>query len=259
MKLYPETYRQGDFVFFLHIPKTAGTSLGNALKRGFPKDGIVTPLQMNNAKKQSTEVLERAELLCGHFTLRMCQKRLPRQPDLVLTFLRDPVQHYVSLFFHLKIDPTFAYTIRLTKDKSVAQALHQKIADASIEDFLAMDESAQFDNFQTRYLVSGLCAEYEALSDTGKLPVAQRALLELPFFGLADRYDDSLSLLEHTLADTVRLRSTKSNKSRNKPKGYTLQHETISVIEQRTWADRQLLQLAHRVFESRMQAFSAGG
>ena len=85
MKVYPQAYEKGDFVFFLHIPKTAGTSLTDALQSGFDADKVIAPIQMNNVRKHPREIFERAELLCGHFSLQMCQQRLPKQPDLLQT------------------------------------------------------------------------------------------------------------------------------------------------------------------------------
>ncbi len=99
MKHYPDTYQQNDFVFFLHIPKTAGTSVTNALKAAFPEERTLTPYQMNNVRKHPQEIYLRAELLYGHFTHDVYGRRLPKQPDFILTFLRQPSSTSSPPFF----------------------------------------------------------------------------------------------------------------------------------------------------------------
>ncbi len=257
MKLYPEKYQKSDFIFFLHIPKTAGTSLSNALKTAFAEERSITPLQMNNVRAHPKEIFLNAELLCGHFTHEIYAKRLPKQPNFILTFLRNPIQHYVSIFFHLKIDPTFTYTIRLANDKKHAEEIHNYIKDKSIEQFLEYEHSAIFDNFQTRYLVKGLSSDYKDFNDSELLPVAQRLLLDLPFFGLTDRFDDSLTLLESAMALDKKLHLLKSNKSRNKPRNFSLSPNVLTEIQVRTRCDSALFYFAQQAFEARFGAYES--
>ncbi len=254
MKRYPEKYEKSDFVFFLHIPKTAGTSVTNALQAAFPKDHTLTPYQVNNVRKHPREIYLHAELLYGHFTHDVYGKRLPRQPNFIFTFLRDPVQHYVSLYFHLKLDPTFTYTTRLTEEKSFAEDIHAFARDNSIEDFLRSPNSHLFDNFQTRYLVRGLSSDFVGNSDTQLLPIAQRLLLDLPCFGLTERFDESLVLLESVMGLAGNLRLHRDNKSRNRPENFALTADTMAEIQSRTAADSALYAVASSAFDARLAA-----
>jgi len=257
MRLYPDKYQKNDFVFFLHIPKTAGTSLSNTLKAAFAEERIITPAQMNNVSAHAKEIFLNAELLCGHFTHEVYAKRLPKQPDFILTFLRNPVEHYASTFFHLKIDPTFAYTIRLVNDKTHAEDIHGDVREKSIEEFLQCDYSALFDNFQTRYLVKGLSSGYHDYNDKALLPIAQRLLLDLPFFGLTNRFDESLKLLECALHLDKKLHLLQSNKSRNKPRNFSFSPDVLTEIESRTRSDMALFDLAQPAFEARFSTYNA--
>lgn len=257
MKLYPDKYEENDFVFFLHIPKTAGTSLTNSLKSAFREDHSLTPFQMNNVRAHPQEIFLNAELLYGHFPHEIYAKRLPKQPNFILTFLRDPVAHYVSTFFHLKMDPTFAYTTRLTSDRQLAEDIHSSLKSASIEDFLKSSHSQMFDNFQTRYLVNGLSSGYHHHTDEQLLPVAQRLLLELPFFGLTERFDDSLQLLQTVLGIGKKLQLLESNKARNKPRNFSPSAEVLTEIQRRTPADSALYDVAQLAFEARLFAHAS--
>jgi hypothetical protein len=257
MRLYPDKYQQSDFVFFLHIPKTAGTSLSNTLKAAFAKERIITPAQMNNVRAHPKEIFLNAELLCGHFTHEVYAKRLPKQPDFILTFLRNPIEHYASTFFHLKIDPTFAYTTRLVNDKAYAEDIHRDVREKSIEEFLQCNYSAIFDNFQTRYLVKGLSSGYHEYTDEELLPIAQRLLLDLPFFGLTNRFEESLKLLESAMLLDKKLHLLQSNKSRNKPRNFSLSPDVLTEIESRARSDMALFDLAQQAFEARFGAYEA--
>jgi hypothetical protein len=257
MRLYPDKYQKNDFVFFLHIPKTAGTSLSNSLKAAFAEERSITSAQMNNVRAHPKEIFLNAELLCGHFTHEVYAKRLPKQPNFILTFLRNPIEHYVSTFFHLKIDPSFTYTIRLVKDKKHAEDIHRYVKEKSIEEFLKYEYSAIFDNFQTRYLVKGLSSDYHDYNDEELLPIAQRLLLDLPFFGLTDRFDESLKLLESAMLLDKKLHLLKANKSRNKPRNFSLSPDVLTEIESRIQADMALFDFAQQAFDARFGAYKA--
>jgi len=256
MKHFPQRYEKGDLVFFLHIPKTAGTSFANALKSAFPEEHTIQPSQINDARKQNPIVFTEADLLCGHHTHAVYSRRLLKQPGIVLTFLRNPIEHFISTFFHLQYDATFGYTIRLTEDKSAAEEFHEAIKDATLEEFLAHPMSHLFTNFQTRYLVSGLSSDYTDLSDEALLPIAQKMMLDLPFFGITERFDDSMVLLDSVLDLPQPLQTIEDNRSRNKPSGFVIPDELQREIHHRTAADQLLYQMALLAFSARYDAFT---
>lgn len=258
-KVYPQLYAQDDFVFFLHIPKTAGTAIATALQRLFAQEHILTHEQMNFVRGHDPSIFLSAQFFHGHFTYDVYAYRLPRAPNFILTFLRDPVAHYVSTYFHLKLEPTFIYDTRLVADEKLAREFHRAIQNSSMEDFFRHELADMFDNFQTRYLVRGLSNEYQDLSDPTLLPIAQRLLVNLPFFGLTERMQDSLRLLGSTMGAAQRLEVALDNVSRNKPADYALSATALNEIQRRTTIDRKLYAFASRAFADRFSAAEEAG
>ncbi len=254
VKRYPAKYESSDFVFFLHIPKTAGTSVTQILESVFDEERILAPKQFNNVRRHPQEIFERAEFVAGHYPHREVHRRLPKKPNITVTFLREPVAHFQSLFFHLQIDPTFAYTIRLVKDKEHAERIHSDLQGASLEDFLSSEHCRLFQNFQTRYLAGGLSRDYVGYNDKQLLPIAESILLALPFFGITERFEDSIRLLEDFLNLDDRLPVIKQNAARNRPKGFEISDIQRKAILKRTRADRQLYELATKAFDHRLRA-----
>src|SRR5438309_587566 len=83
-------------VFFLHIPKTAGTALARFFEHRFPA-GSIRWVNNGAAERERPELLDGARLVIGHVGYRFT--RLFRQRPVVLTFLRDPVERAVSNYF----------------------------------------------------------------------------------------------------------------------------------------------------------------
>lgn len=77
---------------FVHIPKTAGTSLLTSLRQVIPGDA--TALYYPPDMVQNFSALESRDLIAGHISLNMIRDVLPRAS--LVTLLREPSARLIS-------------------------------------------------------------------------------------------------------------------------------------------------------------------
>jgi len=123
---------------FLHIPKTAGSSVGQFF------DAQYLPTQIchiynGNVKEQLQSALaeDSIRFIRGHFGLyKALLEQLPNPDIFVFTFLREPILRVISLYNHMQ-------RMQSEGHKNRMQDVH------SLSDFLALKTDY---NEQTRYL-----------------------------------------------------------------------------------------------------------
>jgi len=83
-------------IVFLHIPKTAGSSVHSVLSQHFDKDETC-PERFDGIAALSIEQLSQFKFFSGHYS-RGSVERIPGKPK-VFTFLRSPEKRILSLYY----------------------------------------------------------------------------------------------------------------------------------------------------------------
>lgn len=195
-------------LYFLHIPKTAGSSMRSLLDMRFaPED--VAPVD-TDTQNLPAYLLEEPQRLNGYRFLRGHMGYSPVQyfsekPDIVV-FLRDPVERTLSHYGHI-----------LRQSDHWIHSLLPK-PDLSLEEFLAFPQArALVTNFQARHLAQDFDFLHPITDPCGQLlkpnlglllscfrfPGTDRELLrkakkrlnECAFVGITERFAESTQLL----------------------------------------------------------------
>jgi len=224
---------------FLHIPKTAGTSLADCLKRIYGGERacfrFTGDLEADLQRYRQHPHKQRIRLVVGHAPFRTGLPQIDRLPT--ITLLRHPVERVKS------------YCQHVADGKSAELADRFPPAKFCLDRFLASGEP-QLDNLQVRMLLGDYLGPIDESNQTAKVRQAIEILAdELAGFGLAERFEETLLLWKQCFGwpwpTFLHL-----NRRRGRPLRFSREHLQRIVALNR--ADMELYQTAAAIFRQRL-------
>jgi hypothetical protein len=233
--------RQGDQIFFLHIPKTAGTSLVEVLQMQVDPGAFFSfPDGPKTVQPETMAIAQKARIMRGHLTYDFL-KYFTRRPY-VITMLRNPYARVISNFAHL----TRNNPARLLR---IVRTHHPERGD----DPVTLEEFINVPSTQNR-LVQFLTDFNGAIkkSPDEHLALAKVHLEYLAFFGLMERFDDSMRLLAYTFGWSPIKIEAKLNTApvESKP---AITPEAAALLEKTNGLDMAFYQYATALFDDRLK------
>jgi hypothetical protein len=254
---------------FVHIPKTAGTTLTTVLRMNEPGERIRRLSNMFKGgggldegyierlrERKSPLDLGHAAVLTAHIPLGI-REYLPEyvakgREVRYFTFLREPIDRSLSHYFAIR-------------EQRAGSAQQPKFARSPLPEEPTLDDMLEgghiHDNLHTRML-SGLPEPFGEVSEE-MLEQAKRNLREgLVFFGLTERFDESLVLAKQRLGlrsilakpsghSRQRSRSRASGRVNiTRPRGDEVPGELIEAAERCNRYDIELYRYADELFDS---------
>jgi hypothetical protein len=221
-------------LLFLHLPKTAGTTLNRILEWQYNPLSIFTidPYRIRATAERLAQLSEsrrrRIRVIRGHFYYGL-HDILP-QGGTYITILRDPVARLFSSYYFVQRRPL--------------HPLHRKVKGGriSVEDFIRLTLHRQ--NLQCR-MIAGIKGGEEI--DERALEKAKRHLADtFSVVGISDRFEESLMLMAATFGWEVPFyESRKVAKSRPKR-----DPETVEMIRKHNRLDLELYEFGKSLLDA---------
>jgi hypothetical protein len=228
---------QDEQLYFIHVPKCAGTSFISLVDERYVIDEIIpTHYDLKMLQERITDQqLASYRFIRGHFPYDLIVPRLPKYPR-IITFLREPVVRLIS---------NFQMRQRVSDPLQNLQNLLQSI---TLEEFLTRKELMDiFSNRATR-LIGGNTLDHKGM-EIPNLKLAKERLAGFDFVGIVENYNDSLALFSY-IFDFPPIRGDRVlNVSPDREKRNEISPSTLKKVAEIEWADVELYKFGSQLFE----------
>jgi Sulfotransferase family len=221
---------------FIHIPKTAGTTLTSLLTSKFHQSKICPAEVWSELVELPKDSLSQYQLFRGHFFYDI-NELLPRKP-VYITMLRHPIERVISGYEFMRRNPPTRTEALLNHQKANAMTLLEYVSDL---------ENLSMANSQTRHLS---LSQYKDQPEEW-LALAKQHLAEFAYFGLVERFQDSMALLTYTFGWNPLEEYPNLMVGNRRLKQDQLEPEVLETIARRNALDLALYEYAQELFTVR--------
>lgn len=250
-----KTGRQGALIF-LHIPKTAGTSLRKVVERFYDKDEIYAIYEehIKEFKDVPDDKKNKIKVFYGHVSFGL-HKYIP-QPTSYVTILRDPVERVISLYSYVSKLKDHPYYKQFDFDKM------------TIAEFVQSGITLEADNEQTR-LVSGIDCEFGKCTSEMLETAKENLRKHFAVVGLSEYFDESVLLMKLAFGWKLPIRLSlkkivsgtaspfyeRTNVSINRVRRDELSEDDLFAIDKFNELDIQLYRYAKELFHEQINKY----
>lgn len=243
----------GRLLVFVHIPKTAGTTLNSILAHQYLPNDIyeimmrgmswIAPRQTMLPRplisfsklrrfKSALKNQHNLQVIHGHFDMSL-GKHLPSNAEFV-TLLRDPVERAISHYYHYR---------RLTTD-----SVHPLAMRSTLAEWVGTRGLVEMDNGQTRRLAGEMGLPVGEVSSLTLAKAKANLANKFAVVGLAERFAESQILL-HRQFKWPYCRYPARNVDHHRLWRTEVSGEILKIVEHCNRFDRELYRFAAELFE----------
>lgn len=255
---------KASLVYFLHIPKTGGTTLNRFLTSQFGDKNVCPAHLWHKLIELPPKHIARYSLIWGHFYSYL-YRYVPVSMR-YLTFLRDPVEralshygHIMSLeghYLHRRAQELGNFSSYL-RDAEMSTTLtnFQVRALACDHDPLAIAQTLSNQELSNLQLERRLVTAFPSKDDGYLLEVAKHRLTQMCFVGITERHDDSVALLCKKFGWKFPTQLESHNVNSARIKQNQLDQVDLELLRKMNEADYALYEFACQLFTADFERF----
>jgi hypothetical protein len=230
-------------IIFLHLPKTAGSTLARIIERQYTASSIL-PLYGSSLGEELAAIpqqgMDRLRILTGHLYFGV--HSFSSRPSTYITVLRDPVDRVISHYYFVRRDPS--------------NYLYDSARKMSLREFVESSNQQEPNNDQTRLLAGKCDTSSFGICTDDMLNMAKRNLAEyFAVVGITEEFDRSLILMKRILGWRTPF-YTKQNVSQHRLRKGDIPLETLRVIQDYNKLDIDLYRYAKELFDKQIRSQS---
>lgn len=219
---------------FLHIQKTAGTSLVHLAARHYGTENIITH---GDYVGRPPESLVDVPFVSGHFGYAYARSLIRERVS--FTFLRDPAERILSLYyFYRSQDPNLFPMYRIAHESTLGEFLERGLSDPYVR--------SRIWNNQTWQLAHGYSApdrrSQGEFSPQELIDLAMAHVQEFSYVGLTEEYGDGVRAVTDLLGWSSEGEEVRENTNKDRKTAGDLSEREGSLIRELTSLDEALYQ-----------------
>lgn len=236
---------------FLHIQKTAGSSIVDIARQAYGSDQVVShgdyllpPKSLDaivDARGIEPNFFDNRGFISGHFGYDFARTLM--QTRYSFTFLRDPIERVLSYYYFCKTrDPNeyeiYALTQQLSLDDFLRLGLERPAVKACIWNNQAWQLANGYGHLNGRNILS--------FSEEEILALATQHLDDFSYIGFAETFEKDRDRILKALGIVPPEEKIVSNANPDRPKAVSMPLSTLALLNELTRLDQALYQEAWR-------------
>ena len=234
-------------LIYLHIPKTAGTTVRSIFARQFPKNALCkvpNVIPMETFLALSPEQKRQYRCFFGHMVFGLHEHLAGS--SIYISMLRNPVDRIISDYYHAK------------RNKEHGRYEQINANNWSLADYARFRAEEQgIANTETRFISGqfGLTAgaPFDPMPASALDTAKENIRTRFKAVGLQEQFDTSLILFKQVMG-WKNVNYVRKNVGRNRPKNEAEPKETIQLIERLNALDMELYAHVEKLFNSQVDA-----